>query len=672
MIVSVEVKRWAKIDLTPLKFGWSYSQSYHIRDNQAVSQTNEGDAHVPDASSSIWTPEGNVQISYDIVLSSSSLRGGGDMWRLGEAWSNHSTITWSYTDFDTLRTESKYQSTSEGADWYVDADFSGYVIGDDPELPDWQTVGGETWRHFETTIVEVRNSTSKSTTDSSNSHSDLANYTIPTFVLVHATPAVIPFTDGDDYTAIRWIASYAAVLGTFYDAGDGNDTVILPDRTEAEAFGYDFSVGFWGGDGHDDIQGGDGDDIVYGGRGDDRISAGNGRNLLFGGEGNDTFWNGADYALYDGGLGSRDIAIFGDFSYMNDVNLSTGHIEGRVGTYDIVGVEYLQFFDRTIQVADTTDVGMDGLADIIVLNRKSQNVEILNGISPDATITVAGRSHQTLLAAADLNGDGRDDLVFQSQSGWLSYRSATGENVNIGFQNTSKLVAIADLDGNGINGLVFATQSGWLHYATGSSASGNLGARNGQLLVGVGDLDGDGRDDLIFQNESSGWLSYAPSGTGNVNIGNRTGQSLVAIADMDGDGSDDLLFQNSETGWISYRDAFGTNVDIGPRSGQQLIGTGDFDGDSQVELLFKSLGGWLSIASGNQNHDIGRIGERTVAAIDDYDGDGRDDLLMQFVGGQLEIWHSADPTHVTPIGTAAGPFLLGDHGLGIGDDMLIA
>ena len=105
-----------------------------------------------------------------------------------------------------------------------------------------------------------------------------------TLTLTGATNNAGLFTEGDDVVDLNTVDPKDYI----FDAGAGNDTVILP----INGLGKLFSGGagndtITGGNAADRINGDDGDDIINGGNGDDIINTGQGNNTANGGNGND-------------------------------------------------------------------------------------------------------------------------------------------------------------------------------------------------------------------------------------------------------------------------------------------------------------------------------------------------------------------------------------------------
>jgi hypothetical protein len=141
----------------------------------------------------------------------------------------------------------------------------------------------------------------------------------------------------------------------------------------------------------------------------------------------------------------------------------------------------------------------------------------------------AGMAGWQVVGAADSNGDGVPDLIWQN--------IATGQ-VNVNYYG-------------GPGGTTLA-----------GSAVLNSGAGTaGWQLVAVADFDGNGVPDLVWQNTSTGQVNVNYYGGANgisligfavLNSGAGTaGWSVVGAADFDGNGVPDLVWQNGSTGQVA-------------------------------------------------------------------------------------------------------------------------
>jgi hypothetical protein len=231
------------------------------------------------------------------------------------------------------------------------------------------------------------------------------------------------------------------------------------------------------------------------------------------------------------------------------------------------------------------------------------------------------------MAMADFNGDGlRDVLVTDYNNGFLLAGAAGG-----GFQAARKLSGMggdfavaADLNGDGRADLVTASQYGagvftYLGNGDGTfQAKTSYGTNTHPTSAAVGDVNGDGRPDLVvtygyprhYQGATisvpaSVLLMTAKAGGGfNAGVGVPTGTNTVqaVLADVNGDGKPDLIAVN-----LGYADQ-GSSSTPGPGNVTVSLGKGD---------------GTFQAPSG---YTVGR--NPTTVALADLNGDGKTDLIL--------------------------------------------
>ena len=202
----------------------------------------------------------------------------------------------------------------------------------------------------------------------------------------------------------------------------------------------------------------------------------------------------------------------------------------------------------------------------------------------------AGGYYGSSVATADLNGDGKLDLVltslcqsiddcdFETEAGAVSILLGNGNGTfqeplvyNSGGTQANS-VAIADVNGDGRLDLVIANScEGSLEGCVGEVSvllgngdgtfqpatiydSGGLSA----VSVAIGDVNGDGHPDIVVAN-SCGGCTGSPNGVVSVLLGNEDGTfggpgtydaggfgtQSIAIADLNGDGQPDLVVANT-------------------------------------------------------------------------------------------------------------------------------
>jgi hypothetical protein len=269
--------------------------------------------------------------------------------------------------------------------------------------------------------------------------------------------------------------------------------------------------------------------------------------------------------------------------------------------------------------------------------------------------------------AADLNGDGHDEIII---------RSPRGQWVGVLYDHATSLVA----DWIGYD---------WINHAGGSGESGwNL--HGGDEFI-VADINGDGRQEVVVGSSNgqwigvlqedgrrlvAGWIGHdwvnQPGGSGTTGWNLRNGDKFLA-ADINGNGKQEIVVVSPDGKWIGvlYEDndrlvagwighdwvnPLGGSGNIGwhLRDGDSLTAA-DIDGDGRQEIVVLSpdrtwigilherdgalVAGWTChhwVNHPGGSGDTGwhlRDGDKIVVA--DINGDGRDEIVVASPDG---VW----------------------------------
>jgi hypothetical protein len=243
------------------------------------------------------------------------------------------------------------------------------------------------------------------------------------------------------------------------------------------------------------------------------------------------------------------------------------------------------------------DVNADGHPDLLVANFcrvvngcDIGNVAVLlgngDGTFQPARTYASGDPEPAAVAVADLNGDGKLDIVL-----------ATVQTVS------PYATAVSVLLGNG---------DGTFQSAVSYSAGGDS-----PVSIAVGDLNGDGHPDVVVASLCFyGFCNPVKTGGVSVLLGNGDGSfqpgvlyqsgatyaSWVAIGDLNGDGQPDLVVTNMCQSADNFGDCYPT--------GKASVLRGNGDGTFQAPKNFGTVGT-----------------ETSSVAIADVNGDGRPDLV---------------------------------------------
>ena len=369
----------------------------------------------------------------------------------------------------------------------------------------------------------------------------------------------------------------------------------------------------------------------------------------------------------------------------------------------------------------TADVNGDGKPDILVASQCASNSNCNNGAvsvllnNGDGTFQAGGTfpsggGYTLWAASADLNGDGKADVVLMNECTSTSDCSQGSVSVLLGngdgtFQlpvtyattNDGQSVALADVNGDGKLDIVLAAQCSDSN-CTGGAVNVLLGNGDGTfqsavsyssgglyaLGIAVADINGDHKPDIVVANECL--TNSCSNGIVSVLLGNGDGtfQPAVAynsggiyaisvqLADMNSDGNPDIVVDNEcssdcSTSAISvllgngdgtFQPAIATSI---PQSEMwQPIVVGDFNGDHKLDV---AAGGSNALLLGNgdgtfqPSRSLGASGTDTVMA--DFNGDGRPDLAVGGVAVLLNISNGFLVSTTAAVSSSSNPSSFG-------------
>jgi hypothetical protein len=359
------------------------------------------------------------------------------------------------------------------------------------------------------------------------------------------------------------------------------------------------------------------------------------------------------------------------------------------------------------------DVNGDGKPDLLVANLCVTSVCSSNGTvgvllgNGDGTFRTAvtygsGGYGPSAVAVADVNGDGKPDLLVANQCA----SSCSGSSPGVGtvgvllgngdgtFQPVvtypsagyfGHALAVADVNGDGKPDLLVTIQCSSIPCSSNSMVGVLLGNGNGTFQtvmtygaggyasqsIAVRDVNGDGKPDLLVANQCASYGNCAQGGGAGVLLGNGNGSfqtavsyasdgiaDSVAVADVNGDGKPDLLVANycvptncpgSANGTVAVLlgngdGTFRTAVTYGSGGyAQPSVAVADVNGDGKPDLLVASQ---CANSSCPGNGEVGVLlgkGDGTFQpvvtygsggydasslAVADVNGDGKPDLLV--------------------------------------------
>ncbi len=251
------------------------------------------------------------------------------------------------------------------------------------------------------------------------------------------------------------------------------------------------------------------------------------------------------------------------------------------------------------------DINGDGVPEVVVANKDGSHSRIYWGqVGGTRGVTYTMDSATDLptsgawgVSVADLNRDGRPEVIFANHSNGSTYN---------------------------INSRIYWGQAGGTYGVTYSTAAVTDLPSSGARGVNVADLNGDGRPEVILANYYDGnnynlnsriyWGQTGGTygvtyGIGAVTHLSTTGASGVSAADLNDDGRPEVIFANTFNGtsymlygrvyWGRPGGSFGTaystsdKTDL-PTAGGVGVSVADLNSDGRAEIIFTSFGNYSS------------------------------------------------------------------------------
>jgi len=254
----------------------------------------------------------------------------------------------------------------------------------------------------------------------------------------------------------------------------------------------------------------------------------------------------------------------------------------------------------------------------------------------EITLTVADAGNKTATSKftltvttpaaveGDFNGDGKPDILFQDNDGFVAAWFMNGANLSSASflipSNSGdpawRISATGDFNRDGEEDLLFQHTDGslavWymrdIEMTSPTLLSPSTTGDANWRVRGTGDLNADGNIDLVFQHTNgtvAAWLMNGvtlssatllnPSTVGDTNW------SIAAVGDLNGDGKADLTLQhtNGSLGiWLMNGTSLTTAsfaTPSNPGAGWRVAGATDRNADGKADLLFQHTDGSLGV-----------------------------------------------------------------------------
>ncbi len=261
------------------------------------------------------------------------------------------------------------------------------------------------------------------------------------------------------------------------------------------------------------------------------------------------------------------------------------------------------------------DVNGDGKVDLITANYGSGN-HSLTVLTNDGTGGFSRASSPVLssapyaVAAADVNGDGKLDLITANADGTMTVLTNNGVGA-------FAIASSANLNGNPRSITVFTNVDGNLNVVTANQYNNTLSVMtnnghgtfalatlvtgaNQPLMVSAVDVNGDAKIDLICANYGNNTLSvWTNDGSGGFAFSSSPAAGslpfFVTTADVNGDNKQDLISANLGDNTLTVltnngKGFFATAVSLPVGSNPWSVGAADLNGDGKPDLFSANAG----------------------------------------------------------------------------------
>jgi hypothetical protein len=287
------------------------------------------------------------------------------------------------------------------------------------------------------------------------------------------------------------------------------------------------------------------------------------------------------------------------------------------------------------------DFNGDGNSDVLWRNSNGTVAEwLMNGsqITSGAAVTFQGSvaapdASWSIAGTGDFNGDGKSDILWRNTNGTVAEWTMNGSQItsaaDVTYQGSVAapdaswhIAGVADLNGDGKSDILWRNDNGtvaeWtmngsqITSAADVTYQGSVAAPDPSWhIVGMGDFGGNGTQDILWRDDNGTVAEWTMNGSqitssavvtyqGNVAAPDSTWQ-IAGIGDFDGDGKSDILWRNSNgtvAEWLMNGSQITSAADVtyqgnvaAPDNSWQIAEIGDFNIGGKSDILWRNSNG---------------------------------------------------------------------------------
>jgi hypothetical protein len=493
------------------------------------------------------------------------------------------------------------------------------------------------------------------------------------------------------YTIGSYVENLTLTGSGSYDAtGNSSANTLIGNSGANSLYGYGGNDYLSGGAGNDTLDGGSGSDTMVGGAGNDIYKVENSSDSVIESSdgGTDTVYTTISYTL---GSNIENLVLESGYTINGTGNGSDNTLTGNSAANTLTGGAGNDILVSGGGSDFLSGGSGDDFALLSMAHRSATSVSSTRVTDSSQTVTMdsvegkafldvelSGSFQSGALNCVDTTGDGRVDIIMETDSHQFYFASGSGSGSTGGLSTASvglthggasgfieNQVQFYDVNGDGRYDSIFQGLDNrfWANFGTDSGFSGAtlVGQHGGAFntaQVQYADTNGDSKIDMIFQGtDNRFWVSTGEaSGFSGASLAAEHGGPFnpdqVQYTDMNGDSKTDLIFQGTDNRfWANFGadSGFGGARLVAEHGGPFTAGQvqyADVNGDSKSDLIFQGVDNRFWVQLGQDNSFGGATLAATVTHDDfninqwqlvDMNGDNAKDLMYQ--GDGNDVWY---------------------------------